>query len=89
MTKSSSGEGYGWVGFENMEAIWVQISVAIEATWEIEPELEAEAITLHPHGTYASFVWVCVSNHPCSIQIRGPEKKLKIHKKIYPFLVKK
>jgi len=45
------------VGFEKIEAIWVQISVAIEATWEIELELEAITL-LHPHCTYGSFIWV-------------------------------
>lgn len=57
MTKRSSGGGYGCVGFENMEDIWVQISVAIEAPWEIEPELEAITL-LRAHWTYALFIWV-------------------------------
>ena len=47
MTKRSSGGGYGWVGFENMEAIWVQISVAIEAAWEIELEAISLFFTSH------------------------------------------
>lgn len=79
VTKRFSGSGYGWVGLENMEAIWLQTCVAIEAT-PSETELEdiiSNSITLLPSPHYmafGSFIRVCIFLLFHSVHVSGPHK---------------